>query len=291
MSARGDLQRADSELTGLLTQYPNAAPVRVQKGILLGRRRDLAGARREFETALQSDPNSVEALGGLVALDLAAKQPAAALARVRERAARPDATTGLLMLAARTHATTGDLEGAEKLLRRALEKDTAHLAAHAALGQIYLKQRRLEDALREFETMSERDGKPVAALTLAGIILQALGKPSDARARFERVIELDPNAPVAANNLAWIYAESGGNLDIALQLAQTAQRTLPDSAEVNHTLGFVYYKKSLFALAIPPLKASAEKESRRAPRITFISGSLTRRAATPHEHVDLSSAR
>ena len=70
------------------------------------------------------------------------------------------------MLAARTHATTGDLEGAEKLLRRALEKDTAHLAAHAALGQIYLKQRRLEDALREFETMSERDGKPVAALTL-----------------------------------------------------------------------------------------------------------------------------
>ena len=48
-----------------------------QKGILLGRRRDLAGARREFETALQSDPNSVEALGGLVALDLAAKQPAA----------------------------------------------------------------------------------------------------------------------------------------------------------------------------------------------------------------------
>ena len=117
-----------------------------------------------------------------------------------------------------------------------------------------------------------------------------MGKPSDARARFERVIELDPNAPVAANNLAWIYAESGGNLDIALQLAQTAQRTLPDSAEVNHTLGYVYYKKNLFALAIPPLKASAEKDPSSA-RITLSRARLTRRAATPHEHVDLSSAR
>ena len=258
--ARGDLERADSELTRLLTEYPNAAPVHVQKGILLGRRRDLAGARKEFEAALKSDPHSVEALGGLVALDLAAKQPASALERVRERAARADATTNLLMLAARTYATTGDLEGAEKLLRRALEKDSTHLAAYAALGQIYLRQRRLDDALHEFEAMAERDGKPVAALTLAGIILQAQGKASDAKARFERVMELDPSAPVAANNLAWMYADSGGNLDVALQLAQTAHRGLPDSAEVNNTLGFVYYKKNLYALAIPALKVSAEKD-------------------------------
>jgi tetratricopeptide (TPR) repeat protein len=74
------------------------------------------------------------------------------------------------------------------------------------------------------------------------------------------VLELDPSAPVAANNLAWTYAESGSNLDIALQLAQTAQRGLPESPEVSNTLGFIYYKKGLYALAIPSLKISADKE-------------------------------
>jgi Flp pilus assembly protein TadD len=108
--------------------------------------------------------------------------------------------------------------------------------------------------------MAKRDSKPVAALTLAGIILQAQGKNDDARARFERVMAIDGSAPVAANNLAWMLAESGGNLDVALQLAQTAARGLPQSAEVSNTLGFVYYKKGLHSLAIPPLKASADKE-------------------------------
>ena len=108
--------------------------------------------------------------------------------------------------------------------------------------------------------MAERDGKPVAALTLAGMILQAQGKSADAKARFERVMELDPNAPVAANNLAWMYADAGGNLDVALHLAQTAHRGLPESAEVNNTLGFVYYRKNLFTLAIPPLKTSADED-------------------------------
>ena len=42
------------------------------------------------------------------------------------------------MLAARTHATTGDLEGAEKLLRRALEKDSTYLAATPPSGRFTL---------------------------------------------------------------------------------------------------------------------------------------------------------
>ena len=49
--------------------------------------------------------------------------------------------------------------------------------------------------------------------------------------------------PVAANNLAWMYAESGENLDRALQLAQAATRRLPKSPAVQDTLGWVYYEK------------------------------------------------
>ena len=261
--AKGDLKQADVELGTLSAEYPNVAAVRVQKGMVLVLKRD-PRARAEFEAAIKSDPNSTEALGGLVALDLAAKQPAAALSRIKDRAEAPTASTGLLMLAARTYAATGDTQTAERFLRRIIEKDPSYLQAYSALGQLYLAQRRLDAALTEFEAMATRDPKPVAALTLAGIILQAQGKQSEAKAKFERVMQIDSSSPVAANNLAWITAESGGNLDVALQLAQTAQRGLPNAAEVADTLGFIYYKKDLFPQAIRAFRTTVEKEPARA---------------------------
>jgi Flp pilus assembly protein TadD len=70
-------------------------------------------------------------------------------------------------------------------------------------------------------------------------------------------VELDPRAAVAANNLAWDYASNGGSLDEALQLAQTAKAELPENAEVNDTLGWIYYKKGLAGPAVTALSDAA----------------------------------
>ena len=66
--------------------------------------------------------------------------------------------------------------------------------------------------------------------------------------------------PVAANNLAWMYAETGENLDVALELAQRAARRLPDHPAVHDTLGWIYYKKGLTSLAVPAFLKCIEKE-------------------------------
>ncbi len=100
------------------------------------------------------------------------------------------------------------------------------------------------------------------------MILQMEGKNAEAQKQYEKVMTLDPRAPVAANNLAWIYAESGANLDVALQLAQTAKAGLPDSPEVDDTLGWVYYKKDL-DVAGPAVAASRRsRRTRRTPSTT-----------------------
>lgn len=257
---RGELARAQVDLDVLKAKYPGSPAVHIQLGMLLGRKRQFPEARQEFERALQLQPDSLEAIGGLVALDLSTQRPDEARARVEALAKNPRAKPAALMLAGRTFAAAGDLKTSEQLFRRVLAEDPSLLAAYGALGQLYAKQRRLPEALIEFEAMAQRDPKPVAALTLAGIIMESQGNKSGAQQRFERVIQLDSNAPVAANNLAWIYAENGGNLDVALQLAQTAKRHLPNAPEVNDTLGFIYYKKDLPALALPLLQASVEKD-------------------------------
>jgi predicted Zn-dependent protease len=47
---------------------------------------------------------------------------------------------------------------------------------------------------------------------------------------------------------------------VALQLAQTAKRQLPNAPQVDDTLGVIYYKKNLPSLAIPLLQATVEKD-------------------------------
>src|SRR5207237_42233 len=86
--------------------------------------------------------------------------------------------------------------------------------------------------------------------TMVGTILTLQNKNDEARKQYERALALDPQMPVAANNLAWDYAENGRNLDVALSLAQIAKAKLPDSASISDTLGWIYYKKGLGGLAI-----------------------------------------
>ena len=64
---------------------------------------------------------------------------------------------------------------------------------------------------------------------------------------------------MASNNLAWIYATGGKNLDMALQLAQTAKSRLPDEPNVNDTLGWIYLKKDMIAQALPAFEQSVKR--------------------------------
>jgi putative PEP-CTERM system TPR-repeat lipoprotein len=264
MIVRGLLQRGEREparaaLKPLMTRFPDSAAVHTLMGMLLTHEKQIAAARSEFERALQLQPGVLEAVGGLVALDLAARDHASARARLDPLVASSP-TAPLLTLAARTYAAGGDLSSAERFLRRAIDLDSTYLAAYAVLGRLYGVQGKLAAARKEFEALLARSPRSVAALTMIGILFQSEGDLNAARDRFEQALEIDPDAAVAANNLAWIFAENSANLDRALLLAQRARRRLPDVSEVGDTLGFVYYKKGLTAQAISTLKPIAEKD-------------------------------
>ena len=53
--------------------------------------------------------------------------------------------------------------------------------------------------------------------------------------------------------------EQGQNTDVALSLAQTARRGMPDDPGVADTLGWAYYKKGSYQLALGLLENAAKK--------------------------------
>jgi tetratricopeptide (TPR) repeat protein len=224
------------------------------------RKRDRSGARRSFERALELDPASLDALTGLVQLDVAAKQLDQARRRVDAAVAKTPANPELLLLAARTYTTAGDEARAESTLRQAIKADPSFLVAYNVLGQLYIKQSRLDAARQEYEALAMKRPNDVAARTMVGMILQVQNRPAEARTHYEKILELDQRAAVAANNLAYMHAEAGTNLDVALNLAQTAKAALPDDPDVNDTLGWIYYKRGLTSLALEPLQQSVDKD-------------------------------
>jgi putative PEP-CTERM system TPR-repeat lipoprotein len=257
--ARRDFVRAETVLRQLVASFPRSAAVHSQLGIVAAMKGDRAAAAQEFELALEANPFELEAIGGLSLLDIAAGRRTQATERLDRLIEQAPNNAGLLTLAARTRLVLRDAPAAEDLLRRAIAADPAMLVAYTTLGQVYLSERRLDDALTTFQALAKRQSPAVPALTMVGMIQQMQGRDGDARATFEKVLQLDSRAAVAANNLAWIYAEQGDKLDAALQLAQTAKAALPDQPEVDDTLGWVYYKRGLYPLAVSTMQRSVDK--------------------------------
>src|SRR4029077_2258174 len=65
-----DWKRAESELRDVLAAYPKSPEVFATVGAFSLGKQDSAAARRAFEMALKIEPGSVEALTGLISLDI-----------------------------------------------------------------------------------------------------------------------------------------------------------------------------------------------------------------------------
>lgn len=260
----GDPSSAERYVRELGRTAPESVPVLIVTGQLEATKGNVAAARSAFEHALRINPRQPEAIEWLMRLDASAGNAAAARERLAAALARAPRDPALRMIAAQFYYSAGDYPRAEEALKAVIAADPSSLQAYGRLGQVYAKENRLADAVAEFDRAARDHPRDVAMATAAAVIVQMQNRADEARARYERILAIDPQAPVAANNLAWIYAESGGNLDIALQLAQTARSRLPERAEVADTLGWVYLKKHLATLAAQAFTDAATRDPRNA---------------------------
>jgi tetratricopeptide (TPR) repeat protein len=257
--AAGNVTRAETEIADLLKKAPNSPDVQVLHGSLLAMKHDAAGARRAYERALKAQPGFLGALSGLTYLDLTAKMPSQAIARLEPEIAKRPTDAPLLALAANAYNATGDLAKAEQTLRRIVSADPYFHVGYTMLANFYVQHGRMDEARAEFEGLAKRDPSNIGARTMVGILLEMQGKREEARKSFEATVAANENAAIAANNLAYIYAEQGTNLDTALQLATAAKQRNPDDPSIDDTIGWIYYKKDLPSLAVKSLEDSLRR--------------------------------
>lgn len=137
---------------------------------------------------------------------------------------------------------------------------------------------KLQKALELFERAAALVDDPFRpdALLQQALLLDGTGRHDQARPVYEKVLEVKPNQPVAANNLAYLLVEEGGDLDRALTLALAAHEQLPDSADIADTLGWVYLKNGMTEEALAAFHNALEDNIDSAARRSHMLEALDR---------------
>ena len=122
-----------------------------------------------------------------------------------------------------------------------------------------MSQNKLDEAADIYTKLSEKQPRLAGPQMLLGQIAEMKGTPNEAIPHYKKVLEMEPDNAVVKNNLAWIYTENGGNIDVALHLAEEAKEQRPDDPSISDTLGWIYIKKQNYEAAIRLLRASVAK--------------------------------
>jgi Flp pilus assembly protein TadD len=113
------------------------------------------------------------------------------------------------------------------------------------MGEAKLRGGDIAGALAAFQTASQLAPSDAAPVLDLALLYDRTGRSNEARKEYQIAIQLQPDNAAALNNLAYLDAEEGIDLDQALAHAQRAQQRMPDDPNVQDTLALVYIRKNL----------------------------------------------
>lgn len=218
---------------------------------------DIEKGKKYFTTLLALVPDNAKALGILTALT-AGKDLDKAIDFVKKHLETHPAGGHYLLL--------GDLYANKKMYDEALKAFEKAQELRPEDPQGYILRANLlhmlgksEETIAQFNELLVSQPDSIPGLMGLATAYESTGRYAEAKTKYQRVLELQPNLPAAANNLAWLIAsEENGDLGEALRLAMQAKQAMPDQPNITDTLGWVHYKRNSYPLAITQFRQALE---------------------------------
>jgi tetratricopeptide (TPR) repeat protein len=163
----------------------------------------------------------------------------------------PDSAIGHYLLASLL-LEKNEKETALRHLEHSLARAPKFFASLYALGDLAMQARQADKALEFLQRA--HSVAPASGIDLKlGIIFENTNRPDEAALHYRRFIESSPDVFIGYNQLAWLYANRGQNLDEASKLAQKANTLQPGNASVLDTLGWIHFKQGRLPEALQSL--------------------------------------
>jgi tetratricopeptide (TPR) repeat protein len=214
------------------------------EGRLHQARKQWPQAKAAFERAAARYPDSPEPLIALVQLDLQQRKPADARKRLDGVLVRNPNHPYAAGLLGEIALMEGDRAGAEGRFREAIQRKPDWAQPWQHLAGLKLAQKKSDEAREILESGLKANPTSEELRLLLATSLAAAGQVDRAIDEYETLLQHNPRALVAANNLASLLADQKGDqqsLERALILAQDFEKTAPNAFFLD-TLGWVHHK-------------------------------------------------
>jgi tetratricopeptide (TPR) repeat protein len=269
---------AEQDAKKAIDTAPRAASGYIALANVASAQNKFGDAEAAYQQALDRDPRSTDALAGLMTTCLAQQKVDKAIAAAQAQIAKaPNSSTFYDLLGSALFNNKKDFAGAEVAFKKSVSLDKRNSDALMKLGQALNAQGKADEALALYQSYLRENPRDAGFYLLTGQLYELKQDWPKAQQMYQKVLDLAPDNAIASNNLAVVMLRTGGNLDVALSLAQVARRSLPDSPDAADTLGWVYYKKGIFESAADLFKEALKL------------GARTKRpeSATLHYHLGL----
>ena len=241
--AEADLKKAIEVAPNSPVGYRTLAQYRLKQ-------RKYPEADKLFEKGLELNANDVSCVRGLMVSYSLQHQPLSkGIARVREQIKRSPKNGSYYELLSSLELGGRDLAQAEVDAKKALELNDNDQLAVALFSRVEVERGMPDQAVGAWQQwIQTHPGKAGPYVTL-GSLEQGRGNRAQAQQYYQKALQIDPEQPLAANNLAYLMLETGQDTDVALTLAETARRVLPKSPNTADTLAWAYYHKGTYSMA------------------------------------------
>ncbi len=184
----------------------------VQLGNLRMAQKQLAEAQKAYQQALDQDPTSTDAMGGVLNVYLMQKQPDKAIAAAKAQISKVPKSAGFhIMLGQILMEQSHDPAGAKQEFTTAAELDKKNSEALIKLGLVQNLSGSPDQALQTFLEGSKINPNEITFYLLAGGIYESKKDWENAKQQYQKVLEIDRDNPLASNNLAYVMLQQGGN--------------------------------------------------------------------------------
>jgi tetratricopeptide (TPR) repeat protein len=236
-----------------------------QNAVLKFMQRDFTGARDQLEELVKDGVTNVMVVQLLMDAYAGHQELAKGLNRLEQLAdAHPDSAP-LEHLLGQWYRRAAKSEDARKAFEKAKAADPRFSAADLSLAEMDIADGRNDAALERLRVVVAAEPKNISALLLSARAQDAAGAHAAMVASYRAVLNIDPSNLIALNNLAYVLVVE--NPDEAFKLAQRADEMAPENPNVQDTLGWIYYRKGIYSMAVRYLKTAVDKEAN--PRRQF----------------------
>ncbi|MGA9903324.1 MAG: tetratricopeptide repeat protein, partial [Terriglobales bacterium] len=254
---------AEADVRKAIEVAPSSSAGYVQLGNLNIVQGQFEKAETAYRQALDRDPNSNDALRGLMNSYQSQNQPDKAIAAANAQIAKSPNNSGFYdLLGSALFYNKKDIAGAEAAFQKSATLDKHNADAVLKLCQVQAASGNMDQALATAQQALKDNPREPAFYVLIGKLYESKSEWKKAEDSYQSALAINPQDLMASHNLAHAMLQTGGNLDVALSLALTARKGLPDSPVVADNLAWIYYQKGAYQSAIGLLQEALKLQEK-----------------------------